>query len=185
MNKITKARKKLLKNLPKTNVYSLSFTRILLFLSPFFFFLFLAFLINLLPGSNSKRFSDAVIFAILFNSPLFFLLLNHLILSPIKRIRFNTDNNSISILMRNNELDILYEDIRVVEIVETTGWNRFPWNMFEYAILHLKNNAKVYVSCLLLNPYTFLSFGISRKASISTSYFPYLKKTVLQVHQPL
>ena len=162
MNKITKARKKYLKNLPKTNVYPLTLTRMLLFLSPFFFYLFIAALINLLPDSN-KGFQDAIIFAILFNSPLFFLFINHLVLSPIKRIKFNEDNNSINILMSNNELDILYEDIRIVEIVKTSIWNKFPWAVFEYAILHLKNNGKIYVSCLLLNPYIFLKFGAGAK----------------------
>ena len=83
--------------------------------------------------------------------------------------------------MSSNELDILYEDIRIVEIVKTSIWNKFPWAVFEYAILHLKNNGKIYVSCLLLNPYIFLKFGAGSKANISISHFPYIKKTVLQV----
>ena len=179
MKKITKTERKILKEIPSRKIYSITTYRILFYLLPFFMTLLIGVGASFLDNWNVMSYVNMILFLFLLNAPLFYLIFNHIYYSPIIKIKFDIDNNSLKLFYNKKIKVIPFSDIHILEIIENNGF-RMPWSFIELAVIHLKNKDKIYISCLLLNPITFLSFNIGGKLEMKKSFFPLMHKNCLR-----
>ena len=116
---------------------------------------------------------------LIFNMPIIVLIINYLKHSPFIRIKFNLENNSLTLYLKNKHREINFEDVKLLEGVSCKA--SYPslslfWSNFEYSVIHLMNDEKIYVTCLLMNQLYLLRFPISNKYIAKELRFPVTSK---------